>query len=218
MLQLVGALAFGYLVGSIPTGVLVGRLYRGIDIRERGSGSSGGTNVARVLGWGPGILVVALDVFKGFLGARVGGWIGGTGGPLEAGDVVALAGLFTVLGHVLPLFARFHGGKGVAPAAGVLLAVSPMAFWIAAGAFVVSLAACRVVSVASIGSSIALFIVLAILRWAAGKGIPDGLLLLSLALSGVIIVAHRSNLARLVAGKEPTVGRSLPDRDGSSSP
>ena len=118
----------------------------------------------------------------------------------------------------LPLFAGFHGGKGVAPAAGVLLAVSPMAFGIAAGAFVVLLAACRVVSVASIGSSIALFIVLTILRWAAGKGIPDGLLLLSLALSGVIIVAHRSNLARLVAGKEPTAGRSLPDRDGSSSP
>jgi len=218
LLQLIGALVFSYLLGSIPTGVIVGRLHGGIDIRDRGSGSSGGTNAARVLGWGPGVLVITLDMFKGYLGARAGAWIAGAGGPLSAGDVAALAGLCTVLGHVIPLFARFRGGKGVAPAAGVLLAVSPAALAVAVTSFAVLLAAGRVVSVASIGSSIVLFVVLVILRWVAGREIPDALVMLSLALSVVITVAHRANLVRLISGNEPSLGRSGPGRDGSRSP
>lgn len=217
MLQLIGALVVGYLVGSIPTGVLVGRLQLGIDIRERGSGSSGGTNAARVLGLRAGVLVIVLDLLKGFLGVRAGVWVAGPGGPMEAGDVAALVGLCTVLGHVFPVFARFRGGKGVATAAGVLLAVSPWALAIAVGAFIVLLAVFRVVSVASIGSSIALFLILATLRWVFGAEVPDRWLLLALSLSGVITLAHRGNLARLIAGNEPRLGRSSPARDGSRS-
>ena len=217
MLQLIGALVVGYLVGSIPTGVLVGRLQLGIDIRERGSGSSGGTNAARVLGLGAGVLVIALDLLKGFLGVRVGVWVAGSGGPLEAGDVAALVGLCTVLGHVFPVFAGFRGGKGVATAAGVLLAVSPWALAIAVAMFVVLLAAFRVVSVASIGSSIGLFLVLATLRWVFDGEVPDGLLLLSLSLAGVITLTHRGNLARLISGNEPRLGRTSTDRNGSRS-
>jgi glycerol-3-phosphate acyltransferase PlsY len=218
LLQLIGALVFGYLVGSIPTGVLVGQAHRGIDIREGGSGSSGGTNAARLLGWGPGALVIALDVLKGYLAARAGAWLAGVDGPLEPGEVAALAGLCAVLGHVFPLFASLRGGKGVAAAAGVLLAVSPTAMGIAFASFAVLLAVSRIVSVASIGASVVLFGVLAILRWVVGREVPDSLLMLSLALSLVVALAHRGNLARLISGAEPTQGRSAPGRNGSNPP
>ena len=218
MLQLIGSLVFGYLVGSIPTGVLVGRLYRGVDVRERGSGSSGGTNVARVLGWGPGVLVIVLDALKGFIAARAGAWLAVAGGLLEAGDVAALAGLCAVLGHVHPIFARFRGGKGVATAAGVLLAVSPAAFGVAVASFGVLLAASRIVSVASLGASIMLFVVLVVLRWVVGKEVPESLLMLTLSLSLLITFAHRGNLARLWSGSEPTLGHSAHRGDGSSTP
>ena len=207
MLRLIGALVFAYLVGSIPTGVLVGRLRGGIDIRDHGSGGSGGTNAVRVLGWGPGIAVIAVDLLKGYLGARIGASLAGAAVGLEPEVVAALAGLCTVIGHVFPLYARFRGGKGVAPAAGVLLAVDPAALAIAVTSFVVLLGASRIVSVASIGSSISLFLVLAVLLWVVGRDISDSLLVLSLTLSVIITVAHRANLARLIAGAEPTLGR-----------
>jgi len=205
--RLIGALVFAYLLGSIPTGILAGRLRGRIDIRDHGSGSSGGTNVARVLGWGPGIAVIALDMLKGYLGARIGTWLVGDNIGLQTEAVAALAGVCVVLGHVFPVFARFRGGKGVAPAAGVLLAVEPAAFLVAAAIFLVLLGASRIVSVASIGSSMGLFVVLSVLRWGAGWGISGSLLVLSLSLSVIVTFAHRGNLARLTAGVEPALGR-----------
>jgi glycerol-3-phosphate acyltransferase PlsY len=212
-------LVFGYLVGSIPTGVLVGRVWRGVDVREQGSGSSGGTNVARVLGWGPGVLVILLDGLKGFLAVRSVAWLAGVGGrPHDPAAVAAVAGLCAVVGHVWPIFARLRGGKGVATSAGVLLAVSPAAFGMALASFGVLLAVGRIVSVASIGASIMLVVVLVVLRWVIGKEVPDPLLMLSLTLALIIAFSHRANLARLRSGTEPSLGRAEPRRDGTGSP
>jgi glycerol-3-phosphate acyltransferase PlsY len=213
-MQILLLVAAGYLVGSIPTGVMVGRWGYGVDIRRQGSGGSGGTNAARVLGWVPGLLVVILDLAKGYIGARSGAWLAGFGDGLDLYDAIALAGFFTVVGHIVPVFASFRGGKGVAPAAGVLLAVQPQAAGIALVCFAILLAATRIVSVASIGASVLLLVIVATLRWGVGLDLPPTLDWLCLALTSVIVLAHRANLGRLVAGTEPELRRKPRDLSG----
>ena len=107
-------LFLSYVTGSTPTSIIVGKLTKGIDIREHGSGNAGGTNVFRVLGWKPALVVVAVDVFKGWLPTAV--YALHSINYINIGDVgilQILCGFFAVLGHTYPIFARFKGGKGV---------------------------------------------------------------------------------------------------------
>ncbi|MBI4701697.1 MAG: glycerol-3-phosphate 1-O-acyltransferase PlsY [Deltaproteobacteria bacterium] len=186
----------GYLCGSVPYGLLVARL-RGVDIRQRGSGNSGATNVARSLGKKLGALVLALDAAKGALPVLLVLWLG-----LDRSVhpfVVTLAGLGAVLGHCYPPWLRFRGGKGVATALGVFAVVDAELALGCVAVFVVLWVALRLASVGSMAAAL----LLPLLQWAAAR--PNHELALGIGAAALIMVRHRDNLRRLRAGKEHRV-------------
>jgi glycerol-3-phosphate acyltransferase PlsY len=204
---LLGGLLIGFIAGAIPFGYLAGRL-RGLDIRRHGSGNVGFTNVARTMGWPYAVPVLALDVAKGFLPVLFGGSllriVGGPAPGVELGPAGAVPELFSVLlgagaiaGHLFSPFLHFRGGKGVATAAGVFMALSPLAVAVCLGVFVVMLLLFRYVSLASIVTALILPIPAALLP-------PRSSPILALALTAaiVIVLRHVSNIRRLVGGTE----------------
>lgn len=193
-----------YLLGSIPTGYLAGRLLKGIDIRQHGSGSTGATNVLRTLGKGPALAVLLVDVLKGVAAILLAGWLYPW---LEtpAGRVpwaVCLCGLAVLLGHSRSIWLRFTGGKSAATGLGVLLALS----WpVGVGAAVVFVAVLALVRTVSLGSMLAALTAI-ILVHVVSEPLPYRLLVVA---GGLYVIAlHRANIARLLAGTEPKVGRS----------
>lgn len=185
ILLLVGA----YLLGSVPTGLLLGRAM-GVDIREAGSGNIGATNVYRTVGKKLGILTLIGDCLKGLIPVLVAKWLG-----LPEMWVAAI-GLAAFLGHVYTVFLGFKGGKGVATALGVFLGTSPLSVLIAVVIFAGVLYKWRYVSAASIAA--AAFIPL-IVRFTAAT---NEMILMSIAIAGIVIIRHRENISRLVAGTE----------------
>jgi glycerol-3-phosphate acyltransferase PlsY len=185
----------GYGVGSLPLGYLVANRAKGIDLRRVGSGNVGAANVYRTAGLAAAVIVVLVDVAKGassvFFAARFA-----TG----AADPVA-AGIAAIIGHVYPVWLRFHGGKGVATACGVFWMLAPLATAISATAFVVVVWLTRYVSLGSIIATIAL----PPLAWFTDKSVP---VVIGAAVAAVVIVQrHRPNLARLQQGVERRLGR-----------
>lgn len=197
----------GYLLGSCPNGFLVSRA-RGVDIREHGSGNIGATNVLRVLGKKWGYLVFALDCLKGFLAVRVAFALVSTGGPWPAQrEIIGIvAGVACILGHTFPVWLRFRGGKGVATSAGVLLGLMPIAMLSVLAVWIVLFQLTRYVSLASIGAAVALpifvFLFLQIKLLTGASLLP-----FSILIAGVVIWRHRSNIQRLLQGKENRFGQ-----------
>ena len=197
----------GYLLGSCPNGYLISRA-RGIDIRQHGSGNIGATNVLRVLGKQWGYLVFALDALKGFLAVRIAYAIGTALiiGSAHREIVGIVAGLTCILGHTFPIWLRFRGGKGVATSAGVLLGLMPVAVFSVLAVWILLFKITRYVSVASIGAAVALpLFVLAYkhLGWLTGAS----LLPFAILIAGVVVWRHRSNMQRLLQGKEQRFGQ-----------
>jgi len=182
-------LAFGYLCGSIPFGLILGRL-ADVDVRRTGSGNIGATNVARSVGLGVGIATLGADVLKGAVPVLVAEWIGTPPG------LSAAAGVAAFLGHVFPFTLHFAGGKGVATALGVLAVLAPIAVACAAAVFVAVVGVTRFVSLGSVLAAVCAPVALVAL------GYPRSVAAASLAMSAVIIVRHRDNYARLLAGTE----------------
>ena len=183
-------IAGAYLAGSIPFGMVLARA-KGVDLRSVGSGNIGATNVARALGKGWAVAVLAADAAKGFVPV----WLGRR---LEmTPTVIALAGGAAILGHMFTLFLRGRGGKGVATSLGVALALSPIAALIGFGAYVVVFAVTRLSSLGSL-LGVWTFSLLFVLR--EGPARP----LIALALGGAALVTlrHRENIGRLVRGEE----------------
>jgi glycerol-3-phosphate acyltransferase PlsY len=187
----------GYLLGSIPFGYVLPRLVRGDDIRRHGSGNVGASNVWRVYGRSLGIPVAVLDVAKGFVPALVGLELGGDW-------VGVLAGAAAMVGHARPVFLGFSkGGKMVATAGGVALALAPLAALACMVVWVVTVAALRYASVASMVTACALpFLCLAF-----GAAWPV-VGFAAIAALGVVAL-HRHNVRRLLAGTEPRFSRTL---------
>ncbi|MFW6264141.1 MAG: glycerol-3-phosphate 1-O-acyltransferase PlsY [Cyanobacteriota bacterium] len=205
-----------YLLGSIPTGYLVGRWLQGIDIREHGSGSIGATNVLRTLGKGPAIAVLLIDLVKGVSSlALIYGLDTATSGALlplgwKPWLIVATA-LAAIIGHSRSIWLNFMGGKSAAIGLGVLIVMSPIVGLGTLGAFLFTLAAFRIVSLSSISAAIAANIIMITLN----QPFPY---LVFTALAGVyIIVRHRNNIQRLMAGTEPKIGQKLPPEEVPSS-
>ena len=186
-----------YLIGSIPTSYLAGRLGAGIDLRKHGSKNLGATNVYRLLGWKYAVPVGLFDIMKGavpvaLLGPRVSPepWV-----PLALGGAA-------VLGHVFSVFVKFRGGKGVATATGVVLALAPAALGLSIVVWAVALAATGYVSLASILGAAAFP---AAVRMTEPH---DGYTLaLGVALAALIVFTHRNNISRLASGRENRFGR-----------
>ena len=202
--ELILLLSASYVTGSIPTSIIVGKVFKGIDIREHGSGNAGGTNVFRVLGWKPALIVVCVDVFKGWLPAAIYSTSLFQGQPIaETGVVQILCGFAAVLGHTYTIFAGFKGGKGVGTLGGMLLALFPVAVLLCLIVFAVVLMLTGYVSVGSILASAALPIFLFILPpLGFADTAPLSLLIFSLLVPWFIIFTHRSNITRLRSGDE----------------
>jgi len=187
-------LAGAYLLGAFPTSFVAGRLGRGIDLREHGSKNLGATNVFRILGWKYAIPVALIDVAKGAVPvALFGPWAALGGGWAAALGAVA------VLGHVFSPFVGFKGGKGVATAAGMFLALAPIAVAIALPVWGLCLWLTGYVSLSSIVAAVTFPV------WVRLTAPPPAALpafYASLALAALIVFSHRANIRRLLAGTE----------------
>lgn len=189
----------GYGLGSIPTGLIVGRVARGIDIREHGSGKTGFTNVLRTVGARWGAVALAGDLAKGIVPVLIA--------RLISNDPYLLmtAGMAAAIGHDWPVFAGFSGGRGVATSYGAALAMNPIA---AAALLPVGLglvAATRIMSVMSVGMAPLLAVLFVIL---AAAGIhPWPYAFYAVGAAALVLVLHRENIARLMAGTEPKIGQ-----------
>ena len=190
-----------YLIGSIPTGVIVGRI-RGFDPRAVGSGNIGTSNVARAGGTSAALMTFVGDVLKGAIPiiiARAAGCPAAT---------IAWVGLAAFIGAICSVFLFFQGGKGIAAALGIWLAISPMVILFALGAFAAVFAISRIMSLASIAAAIVLPPAVAIL------GLPHHYLLLAILMTALALFRHRENIQRLSRGEEP---RFQPKRSSSAA-
>jgi acyl phosphate:glycerol-3-phosphate acyltransferase len=194
-------LVVSYLVGAIPASFLAGRAFRGIDLREHGSGNLGATNAFRVLGPGIAAPVMLFDVLKGFVPTYFFPQLAGTG----AWEWGIAFGAATVLGHVFPVYLSFRGGKGVATAAGVFLALAPVAVLVGVLVWVVTLALSRMVSLASILAALALLVALPF------TSAPLAVQALGVVVAGLVIFSHRANLRRILQGREYRFGNRTTD-------
>lgn len=202
------ALILSYLAGSFPTSVIVARKFRGIDIREHGSGNAGGTNVLRVVGWKAALLVAVVDVGKGALAASLLWRVAAPSGFLDADALASAAGGCAVLGHVYPVFARFRGGKGVGTAAGVMFVLHPLALAACVPIFAGLVTLTRMVSLGSVCSAVAfpaLLVATSGEGWTRENPLSAGI---AAALSLFLVFTHRSNLKRIATGTENRLGRS----------
>jgi glycerol-3-phosphate acyltransferase PlsY len=207
-----GALG-AYLLGAIPFGYLIARS-RGVDIRTVGSRNTGATNVFRCVGKPWGIATFVLDLAKGAASCRLLPWVAaqlaGTTAGLEITPYHVLCGCLAVAGHNWPVFLGFRGGKGVATSAGLLLGLAPAGCGVALLAWLLTLAAARVVSLASIIAAIALGIAAWPLYLSVGIWFPlvlDGL-------AALAIWRHHANIQRLLAGTEPRLSLRKPPTTG----
>lgn len=203
--NLILVLAAAYLMGSIPFGFLMGKLFGAGDVRRSGSGNIGATNVARVAGPVPGLLTLLLDAAKGWFAV----WLAFRFAHGQALGMV-LAGLFAMLGHCFPVWLRFRGGKGVATAAGVFLALCPPAVLSAGILFLLVVGFWRYVSLASIAAAAAIPLLIYLL-WAPHFAPPQSVTITSLAIAALVIFQHRGNMERLARGEEPKFSLSKKD-------
>lgn len=211
MLLPVGILLAGYLLGSLPSGYLAARWLAGIDIRQEGSGSTGATNVLRVLGKGPALVVFLLDVLKGTAAVLLAkAVLGGTDlhGIALDGWVVG-AGLAALAGHIWPVWLGWSGGKAVATGLGMLLGLAWPVGLACFGLFLTVLSISRIVSLSSMVAAIGLPLLM--LGWFPGNGgFRPAYLGLALLTTLLVLWRHRSNLQRLLAGTEPRLGSTKP--------
>lgn len=197
-----------YLLGSIPTGYLLGRYLKGIDIREHGSGSTGATNVLRSVGKYPAIAVLLIDLLKGSLAvASVNLAYTHLPSNLLPADwyawLIIGAALSAIIGHSKSIWLNFTGGKSVATTLGVLFVMNPVVALGTLAAFSVILSISRIVSLSSICGAIAVNVLMLALNQ------PIAFSLFA-ALAGVyVIVRHKTNIQRMLAGNEPKIGQAL---------
>lgn len=194
-------LTMAYLLGSIPFGYVLVRLFRHQDVRATGSGNIGATNVARSGGKGLGLLTLLLDALKGYLAVILAMHLAPS--TLHGPSPLAVAAAVTaVLGHVFPVWLGFRGGKGIATALGVFVALVP---WVAVAAlvlFILVVATTRLVSLGSILAAVAIPIFALLLVPKRSAALLAGLTCISL----VSIIKHRANIVRLLQGTESRFG------------
>ncbi|HEY9762480.1 MAG TPA: glycerol-3-phosphate 1-O-acyltransferase PlsY [Trichocoleus sp.] len=214
-----GIILAAYLLGSIPTGYLIAKWVKGIDIRQHGSGGTGATNVLRNVGKSAAITVLVVDLLKGALAVLLvrsvyPALMTSLPGlnPLWQPWLEAIAGLMALLGHSRSIWLNFTGGKSAASGLGILLALSWPVGLGTLGVFAGVVAASRIVSLGSISAAIATILLMAILQ----QPIPY----IGLAIAGglYVILRHRSNIERLLAGTEPRLGSQKAAETYTDSP
>ncbi|MBL1209198.1 glycerol-3-phosphate 1-O-acyltransferase PlsY [Geminocystis sp. GBBB08] len=194
-----------YLLGSFPTGYILARMVKGIDIREHGSGSTGATNVLRIVGKGTAIAVLLIDMLKGILavsGVKLFYHYSDLLPTQWQGWFIATCALLAVIGHSKSIWLKFSGGKSAAISLGILLTMNVIVGLGTLAIFLTVLGISKIVSLSSISAAIAVNI----LMWIFNPSIPY----ISFAIVAAIyvIIRHRSNIERIIAGTEPRVGQT----------
>jgi acyl phosphate:glycerol-3-phosphate acyltransferase len=220
MFALIIVLLASYLIGSIPSSLWAGRIYKNIDIRNYGSGNAGATNTFRILGWKAGVVVLLIDLFKGFICAAV---ISQLAYQIGSGPVAPIlwdtdsflrisCGVFAVIGHMFPLYASFSGGKGAATAAGMLYAIEPISISISLVVFITVILISRYVSLGTILGTITYplsqFILIRYFNWS----IDISVVIFTTILALFIVVKHHGNIKRLWKGTENRVASFKPSK------
>jgi acyl phosphate:glycerol-3-phosphate acyltransferase len=190
-------IAVGYGLGSIPTGLLIARWQKGVDIRQHGSGNIGMTNVLRAVGKGAAALTLVGDLAKGLMPVLLARAL------LTSPWAIGLVALAAVVGHMYPVYAGFHGGKGVATTLGAFIPLLPGPLLVAVVVWAVCVALRRQVSLGSLAAAAALPIV--VLLW----GAHTAYVLYALMAAVLIWYHHGENIQRLLAGTEPTIGQHV---------
>ena len=209
-----------FLVGGIPFGYLVGRFVLKDDIRNHGSGNIGATNVGRVIGWKWGGFVLVLDAVKGLAPTGAAMIYASRHMPESMHlHLPVAAGICAVMGHMYPIYLKLRGGKGVATALGVVIVLAPKAVCVALAVFVVALAATRMVALASILAATTFGVTkLIFLGEEAFQTHALSVTAFSIAVPLLIIWRHRSNIARMLAGNEPTMSDRAGQKDETDDP
>jgi glycerol-3-phosphate acyltransferase PlsY len=202
MFWIIITIVSAYLLGSVPTSVWFGRALIGVDLREHGSGNAGATNAFRVLGKPIGIVVLILDMLKGFLAVTLSLLQSEIATGSEVWMIFRIGlGFMAVSGHIFPVFAGFRGGKGVATITGVALALHPYAALAAMGVYLLVFLLTRI---SALGSLIAVLTYPVWIIWVFGSEYL-AMRIFSLAVVVLVLVTHRSNILRLVRGKEKSL-------------
>ncbi|SES78080.1 acyl-phosphate glycerol-3-phosphate acyltransferase [Oceanobacillus limi] len=180
-----------YVLGSIPSALIVGKVGYKVDIREHGSGNLGATNTFRVLGIKAGIIVTLADILKGTAATLV---------PLffQADVYPLIIGLFAVIGHTYPIFAKFKGGKAVATSGGIILGVNPLLFFVMIASFLISLYITKYVSLSSMITGVITVILSIVFQ-------DIGLIIVSSALTIFVFYRHKENIKRIKNKTEPKI-------------
>jgi glycerol-3-phosphate acyltransferase PlsY len=194
-----------YLLGSIPSAVWIGKWFYGLDVREHGSGNAGATNVFRVLGKGPGIIVLLMDILKGYLALQLA-FLSGDYLPSSQQYVnyKLILGIAALAGHIFPVFAGFRGGKGVAIMLGVLIGLNPWAALVCTGVFVVVFVLSGFVSLGSLCAALSYPFVMMLVF---GETIPT-VNIFAMAVCVLVFVTHQKNIERLLNGTESRLLKS----------
>ena len=223
MLPFIIILILSYVVGSFPTSIVFTRIVRGVDIRNYGSGNAGGTNVIRLLGLKAGLVVIAVDILKGYVATMLvtklmyGPIPFANRTPFEDETLMRMiAGCSAILGHVWTAFGGFRGGKGIATAGGVLLGLAPIELLVALGVFMFVFVPSRYVSLGSLSAAVS-FPLTMLARHNLFHADLTGyntLIFFSVGLSLLLIYTHRANIKRLLSGNENRLAHRLFDRTG----
>lgn len=208
MLSISVLACLAYLLGSVPSSVWLGRALKGVDLREQGSGNAGATNAIRVLGKPIGSMVLVLDMLKGFLAVN----LAHLQSLIEPGSEQYMMlkigfGLLAVVGHIFPVFAGFRGGKGVATITGVALAIHPLAALAAMGIYLLVFLITRI---SALGSLLAVITYPVWILWVFRSEYLT-IRIFSLVVVALVLITHRSNIRRLVKGKEKSLFRKNQD-------
>lgn len=217
MVNLGIVILLSYVVGSIPTSVMLSKWMHGFDIRTKGSGNAGGTNVFRVLGWKSGLSVTLFDIGKGVLATVVIARLFWDPSlpfynrtPFDDFTIVQmLCGTAAIIGHIWTVFAGFRGGKGIATGAGMLIGIAPTEFAISVAVFLLVFFAWKYVSLGSISAAVAFPATLFVRYNIFGDEITSykTLIIFSLAVAILLIYSHRHNIRRLIRGTENKITR-----------
>jgi glycerol-3-phosphate acyltransferase PlsY len=195
---------FSYLLGSIPTAVIISRAFKGIDIRDYGSKSAGFTNVYRVLGALPAIIVLMVDIGKGMAAVLLVTQISFDPVALNLISLKILAGILVIFGHVFPIFAGF---RGIATGLGALFSLIPVEIALALILFITIVTITRYISLGSLSAATFIFLALLFERYYLGKNVPTELIGMIFFLTVFIFYNHRANIKRLLNGTENKFGR-----------
>ena len=199
MILKITILFVSYFLGSIPTGFICGKYLKNIDLREKGSGSIGATNVLRNIGKWPALFVFIIDVLKGFISVELAHLL------IKDTNFEVLAGLFAISGHIWPIWLKGKGGKAVATGLGMFLALSLEVGLASFGVFLLILSKFKIVSLASLIAAISL----PILMYLNLGSFNHPFTIMSFIVSLLVILKHRTNIKRLVKGVEPRINKKI---------